>query len=464
MSKRKVVVLVYVLAMFMAAMDATITNVALPAIGAAFQIPLSATSAINVGYLVGVAMLLPIAGWLGDRFGTKRVFLLSLSIFTVSSLFCGMAESLITLNMARIIQGAAGGLLTPVGMAILFRTFSPEERPRLSRMIVFPIAVAPALGPIIGGFLVDHLSWRWIFYINIPFGILAVIVGMLFLEEYRKETRERFDGKGFLLSVFGFSMFMYALTQGPSQGWTSPEIWTTGVLGLSFMLALIFVECRAKDPLLDLKLLNEPLFRIMSIISACSAAALFGMLYIFPLMYQNALHVSALHTGLTVFPEAIGLMISSQLLPTSLKKLGVKRLMILSLTGSVVVFALIAFLSASVTPWTVRVLMFSVGIFLGHSVGVLRATAFNHISHGSMARATTLFQVQYRLGSVLGVAILASVIGFADVIGGSQTSPIIYQCALFGSAIFLILSLIFAIQLKNTEKISEAPPQKARAS
>ncbi|SFX01466.1 drug resistance transporter, EmrB/QacA subfamily [Thermoactinomyces sp. DSM 45891] len=464
MSKRKVVVFVYVLAMFMAAMDATITNVALPAMGAAFQIPLSATSAINVGYLVGVAMLLPIAGWLGDRFGTKRVFLISLSIFTVSSLFCGLAESLVTLNMARIIQGAAGGLLTPVGMAILFRTFSPEERPRLSRMIVFPIAVAPALGPIIGGFLVDQLSWRWIFYINIPFGILAVIVGILFLEEYRKEVREHFDGKGFLLSIFGFSMFMYALTQGPSQGWTSPEIWITGVLGLSFMIALIFVEWRATDPLLDLKLLNEPLFRIMSIISACSAAALFGMLYIFPLMYQNALHASALHTGLTVFPEAIGLMISSQLLPTSLKKLGVKRLMILSLTGSVVVFALIAFLSASVNPWIVRVLMFSVGIFLGHSVGALRATAFNHISHGSMARATTLFQVQYRLGSVLGVAILASVIGFADVIGGSQANPITYQWALFGSAIFLILSLIFAIQLKNTGKISEAPPQKARAS
>lgn len=463
MTKKKVVGIVYVLAMFMAALDATITNVALPAMGEEFQVPPSATGAVNVGYLVSLAMFLPVSGWLGDRFGTKRIFIFALGLFTVSSVLCGFAESLYSLNVFRVLQGAGGGLLTPVGMAILFRTFTPEERPKVSRMLILPIAVAPALGPIIGGLFVDQLTWRWVFYINIPFGIVAILISMKFLHEHVEVNPGQFDVKGFLLSIPGFSMLIYSLTQGPSKGWGSPEIMITGVIGITLMIILIVVELRASEPMLNLRLLEDPTFKIMSIISFCSAAALLGMLYVFPLMYQNAMQVSALNTGLTTFPEALGLMLASQMLPHSIKKLGVKKLMIIALSCSILIFSLIA-LSVSLNPWIIRGLMFCVGVFLGHAVGTVQATAFNNISTSSMGRATTLFNVQNRLGSVIGVAALASVLGFMNRGGNEQLELITYQTALLGTAVFLIISLLAAVNLSSNEHVNKKSkkPQPAK--
>ncbi|PAE30711.1 MFS transporter [Paenibacillus sp. 7884-2] len=446
---RVAVVIVYVLAMFMSALDSTIVNVALPAIGEAFDVPPSATGTINIGYLVSLAMFLPAAGWFGDRFGTKRVFLAALALFTIASALCGIAHNMFTLNLYRILQGIGAGFLTPVGMAILFRTFTHEERPKLSRILIIPIALAPALGPVIGGLLVDVLSWRWIFYINIPVGILALVIGKVYLQEHLEEAVGKFDYKGFLLSLSGFSMSIYALTQGTIKGWTSPEILITGLVGISFMIALVLVELRIDKPMINLSLLKDPMFRIMSLISLCSAAGLLGMLYVFPLMYQNALNVSALHTGLTTFLEALGLMAASQIMPWTLKRLGLERLLVFSLLGTIIVFILIA-LSASSNPWLLRVLMFGIGFFLGQTVGAAQISAFKHIDSASMSRATTLFNMQNRLGSVLGVAILSSVLGASDAAGAEHIGLLNYQYALFGAALFLIIAWVIAIRFKET--------------
>ena len=447
---RVAVVIVYVLAMFMSALDSTIVNVALPAIGEAFDVPPSATGTINIGYLVSLAMFLPAAGWFGDRFGTKRVFLAALAIFTIASALCGIAHNMFTLNLFRILQGIGAGFLTPVGMAILFRTFTHEERPKLSRILIIPIALAPALGPVIGGLLVDVLSWRWIFYINIPIGILALVIGKVYLQEHlEKAAVGNFDYKGFLLSLSGFSMSIYAFTEGAIKGWTSPEILITGLVGISFMIALVLVELRIDKPMINLSLLKDPMFRTMNLISLCSAAGLLGMLYVFPLMYQNALNVSALHTGLTTFLEALGLMAASQIMPWTLKRLGLQRLLVFSLLGTIIVFILIA-LSASSNPWLLRVMMFGIGFFLGQTVGAAQISAFKHIDSASMSRATTLFNMQNRLGSVLGVAILSSVLGASDAAEAEHIGLLNYQYALFGAALFLIIAWVIAIRFKET--------------
>lgn len=439
--------IIYVLAMFMSALDSTIVNVALPAIGGAFHVPPSAMGTINIGYLISLAMFLPVAGWMGDRFGMKRIFLSALGIFTIASALCGFAQNMFTLNLFRILQGAGAGFITPVGMAILFRTFTHAERPKLSRMLILPIALAPALGPVIGGFLVDTLSWRWIFYINIPIGIFALCIGKIYLQEHVEKAAGRFDYKGFTLSLTGFFMSIYALTQGAVRGWTSPEI-ITGLVGLSLMALLVFVELRMDKPMIDLRLFKDSMFRTMSLIGLCSAAGLLGMLYVFPLMYQNVLNVSALHTGLTTFLEAVGLMVASQLMPWTLKKLGLQRLLIFSLIGTIIVFILIALFVAS-NPWLLRLLMFGVGFFLGQTVGAAQISAFKHINSSSMGRATTLFNMQNRLGSVLGVAILASVLGTKDIAIGEQVSLLTYQYALFCAALFLIVACLIAFRLKE---------------
>jgi len=428
LNPKVVVSIVYITAMFMAAMDATIVNVALQTISKELQVPPSAMGTVNVGYLVSLAVFLPISGWLGDRFGTKRVFLIALFVFTIASALCGMA--------------------------MLFRTFSPEERPKISRFIVLPIAVAPAVGPIIGGFFVDQMSWRWAFYINLPFGIVALLFGLLFLAEHVEKSAGRFDSLGFILSAPGFAMLIYALSQGPSKGWISPEIMSTGIAGVVFITLFIIVELKVKQPMLDLRLLKEPVFRKMSLISLFSSAGLLGMLFVFPLMYQNVIGVSALESGLTTFPEAIGLMISSQIVPWSYKKLGARKVISIGLICTVVIFVLLSFVNHDTNPWQIRALLFGIGIFLGQSVGAVQFSAFNNITPPSMGRATTIFNVQNRLGSAIGVAVLASILaGFGS--NNAQSDFLPYQAALIGSAIFLLIALLFSLRISDKEVMSK---------
>ncbi|UOQ84825.1 DHA2 family efflux MFS transporter permease subunit [Gracilibacillus salinarum] len=445
---KKVIIAVYVMSMFIVAMDATIINVALSTIGQEFNVPVSATSGVNIGYLVSLAMMLPVAGWLGDRFGSKRMLMLAVSIFTIASLSCGWAQSQAMLNVCRVLQGAGAGLLTPVGMSMLFRTFTPEERPNLSRVLVVPIAIAPALGPVVGGLLVDQLSWRWIFYLNIPIGAIVLVLSGLFIEEYKEPSVGRFDLKGFLFSLPGVGLIIYALIEAPILGWSAPKVFIPFLLGLGFILYLVKIEKETPKPMLNIYLFEDRSFRVMSLIGLFSAAGLFGMLYVFPLLYQNVLGFSAFHTGLTTFPEALGLMVASQLLPWSMKKLGVRRLMLISLFGSMLIFALIALL-AEANPWVIRLLMFGVGIFLGHSVTAAQITAFQTISKQQMSQATTLHNVQKRFGGVFGVAILASIIGSQQA---ADITIVPYQWALAGSAVFIGICFFIGLTYREREK------------
>lgn len=453
-----VVSIVYITAMFMAAMDATIVNVALQTISKELQVPPSAMGTVNVGYLVSLAVFLPISGWLGDRFGTKKS--ISSCSFRIYNRICVMwdSERYYILEYFSYYSRCWWGLLTPVGMAMLFRTFSPEERPKISRFIVLPIAVAPAVGPIIGGFFVDQMSWRWAFYINLPFGIVALLFGLLFLAEHVEKSAGRFDSLGFILSAPGFAMLIYALSQGPSKGWISPEIMSTGIAGVVFITLFIIVELKVKQPMLDLRLLKEPVFRKMSLISLFSSAGLLGMLFVFPLMYQNVIGASALESGLTTFPEAIGLMISSQIVPWSYKKLGARKVISIGLICTAIIFILLSFVNHDTNPWQIRVLLFGIGIFLGQSVGAVQFSAFNNITPPSMGRATTIFNVQNRLGSAIGVAVLASILaGFGNNSAqhNAHSDFLPYQAALIGSAIFLLVALLFSLRISDKEVMSK---------
>ncbi|MGE7924255.1 DHA2 family efflux MFS transporter permease subunit [Viridibacillus arvi] len=451
-----VVSIVYVAAMFMVSMDGTIVNVILPTISKEFNIEPSSTSGINVGYLVSLAVFLPVAGWLGDRFGTKKIFLMALGVFTAASLLCGVANNLQTLNLFRILQGAGGGVLTPVGMAILFRTFSAEERPKVSRSLVLPIAFAPAIGPIIGGFFAEQLSWRWAFYINVPFGIIVLLFGLLFLKEHKEPATGRLDLPGFLLSAVGFSMLMYALNIGPSRGWSSPVIMYTGFVGFVCVCSFVLIELRVNKPMLDLRLLNDRLFRTLGIISLFSMAGLLGLLFVFPIMYQNATNATPLESGLATFPEALGLMVASRMMPWTSKKLSINQVIWIGLLLTTMIFSLISIVGPTANSWFLRVLLFSVGLCLGHTVVAVQFSTFTNITSASMGRATTLFNVQNRIGSAFGVAILASILGavgngLLETSGGEPFNLVSYQLALFGSVVFLIIALLFALSLRKED-------------
>src|SRR5947209_4798302 len=231
--------IVFVASMFMSIMDTTIVNVALPSLARQFNVPTASIDAVVVGYMVSLAMVIPASGWLGDRFGTKRIFLLALALFSITSALCGLAANLPMLVLFRVLQGAAGGALTPVGTAILYRTFPPEQRVQVSRILIFATILAPALGPILGGLLVTQLSWRWVFYVNVPIGILACLFGLTFLYEHKEETAGRFDLGGFLLAGIGLALLMYALSEGPSAGWLSINIFGSAIAGMLLLGAFV---------------------------------------------------------------------------------------------------------------------------------------------------------------------------------------------------------------------------------
>lgn len=451
-NQRTVVSIVYVTAMFMAAMDASVINMALPAIMNEFQTLPSAAGTVNIGYLVSLAVFLPAAGWFGDRFGTKRVFLAALSIFTAASSLCGIADNLAALNVFRVIQGAGGGLITPVGMAILFRTFPPHERAKISRVLVLPIAVAPAVGPIISGFLTDQLSWRWIFYINIPIGMIILLFGLLYLHEHMEPKAGRFDWLGFLLAGPGMALAVFALSQGPVQGFGSPNVLVSGTGGVILLAILVFVELKAEHPLIELRLLKDRVFGMMSVISLLTAGGLLGMLYIFPLLCQEALGYSATDTALITFPEALGLMLASQLMPRSLGKFGSRRVISVALLGAAVWFGLLSLTGYGSNLWLLRLLLFLAGFFLGHAVGAAQVVCFANISSSSMGRATTLFNVQNRLGSAFGVAVMSCVLAvLSQPEAGIELDLSVYRTALLGAAGFLMAAFFIALKLKDAD-------------
>src|SRR5882762_7665126 len=218
-----VVAAVFVCGMFMDIMDTTIVFVATPPLQRDFHTTTTSIEWVVLGYLLSLAIWIPASGWIGDRIGTKKVFLFALAMFTVASALCGQAHSLNELVAFRVLQGVGGGMLTPVGTAMLFRAFPPIERAKASTVLIIPTVLAPALGPIVGGWLVTDVSWRWIFYVNLPVGVVG------------------FDLGGFLLSGAGLALVLYALSEGPLKGWRSPIVLSTGAVGLLLFALLVVV-------------------------------------------------------------------------------------------------------------------------------------------------------------------------------------------------------------------------------
>ena len=452
------VAVVYVLAMFMAIMDITIVNVALPTIGREFSVPPAQVDVVVTSFLVSLAVFIPASGWLGDRFGTKRVLLGAIAIFTVASALCGQAHSLTELAIFRILQGVGGGMLTPVGMAMLYRTFPPAERVRAARILIIPTACAPALGPVVGGLLVTKLSWRWVFYVNLPIGAAAVAFGLLFLHEHREPDPGRFDAPGFVLSAVGFASLMYAVSEGPAKGWGSTPIVVTGVTGLVLIPALVWWELRTAEPLLDLRLLRDRLFRTTSMVIVFAMASFLGTLFLVALFFQYGLGKSALVSGLSTFPEAIGVMVGAQVAARVYAHLGPRRVIAAGLLGVSGVTALMSLAGHGTTLWYMRGLLLLLGFSIAHVMVPSQAAAFATISPASTGRASGFFNATRQLSSALGVAILTTVFAAAGAAtgvagaGGASTSDLTgYHVAFLTASGIALLGVLAALLVHDAD-------------
>ncbi len=450
LSAQQVVGAVYVCAMFMSILDATIVNVALPALARDFRVSAPATDGVVVGYLVSLAVWIPASGWIGDRLGTKRTFLLALSVFTAASVACGLSQSVLQLVLSRVAQGVGGGMLTPVGMAMLFRAFPPAQRARAARILVIPTVMAPALGPVVGGALVDHLSWRWVFFVNVPIGVAAFVFGLLALAEHRERAREPFDLPGFLLAAAGFGLLLFALSEAASSGWTSPLIVATGAAGLILTCALVYVELHRAAPMTDFRILRNRLFGVVNLASLFGAAGFIGLLFISAIYLQASRGLSAFAAGSSIAPEALGVLAASQLAGRVYPRVGPRRLMA---GGMSLVAAMTVVLALVMTGdlWVFRVVMFFVGAGWSFVVIPMNAGAFAQISPRDTGRASALYNAQRQLAAALGVAALATIVGSqlsAAAIAGDVS---IFREAFFAAAGFAAAGALAALGIRDRD-------------
>ena len=463
--QRFVVAVVYVASMLLNSLNGSIINVAIATLSRQFNVSPAATQGVIVGYLVSVAVFIPASGWLGDRWGTKRTFIVALALFTGASLTCGFAGSLEQLVLFRVIQGAGGGLLTPVGMSLLYRAFPPEERVRISRLLMFPTIVGPASGPILGGFVVQYLSWHWAFFVTVPVGLAALIFGALCLDEHREEHAGAFDLPGFALSGVGFALAMYALTEGPTHGWRSPSIVVSGVLGLALLVAFVRVELRSRAPLVDLSLLSNRLFRSTLSVSFFSTAGFTGILFLVPLYLQEARGASPLESGLTSFPEALGVVVSTQLVARLYPRIGPRRLMAGGLSGMAVVTLLLGLFGITAGPWPIRALMFLIGVSMAYIFLPSQAASFATITSAQTGHASTLSSAQRQIGSALGVALLSGVlaaIGPTLLVGGVVTPNLLaYRAAFFAAAALASIGVALALRVPDKDAAATMRPRVA---
>jgi EmrB/QacA subfamily drug resistance transporter len=465
LSQKVAVSVVFVAAMFMSIMDATIVNVALPTIGRDFSVSPTDVSSISIAFLVSLAVFIPASGWLGDRFGGKRVLLAAIVVFTAASALCGLATSLGELVVFRVLQGVGGGMLAPVGMAMLFRVFPPEERIRASAILTVPTTLAPALGPVLGGLLVTDLSWRWVFYVNVPIGAAALLFGLLFLRSVPQAEPGRFDLPGFLLAGFGLGLAMYGVSEGPVKGWHSADVLATIAAGVVLLAAMVIVELRHSAPIVDLRLLANRLFRSSNGVMVLASVAFLGTLYAISLYYQDGRGLSALAAGLSIFPEAFGVMAGAQLASRFLyPRLGPRRHITLGLLGVSASIALLAALGPTTSLWWARLLMFALGLSMGQVFVPVQAAAFATITPAATGRASTLFNAVRQFGGAVGVAVLTTAIvlvGPVHLVAGHPVANLTaYRVAFLVAAAVALLAVPCALSIRDSDAARTIPPRR----
>ncbi|HYB14730.1 MAG TPA: MDR family MFS transporter [Streptosporangiaceae bacterium] len=461
-SQKVAVGVVFVAAMFMSIMDATIVNVALPTIGRDFKVSPTAVDSISIAFLVSLAVFIPASGWLGDRLGGKRVLLAAIAVFTVASVLCGLASSLGELVAFRILQGAGGGMLAPVGMAMLYRVFPPEERIRAAAILTIPTTFAPALGPVLGGLLVTDLSWRWVFYVNLPIGVATFTFGAVFLRQSVQARPGRFDLAGFLASGLGLGLLMYGVAEGPNLGWHQTQVRAAIAAGVVLLAAMVFVELRSAAPMVDLRLLKNRLFRAGNGVMVIASVAFLGTLYAISLYYQDGRGLSALGSGLSTFPEAIGVMAGAQLASRVLyPRLGPRRHITIGLIGTAASIALLALMGPQTSLWWARLLMLTLGLSMGQVFVPVQAAAFATITPAATGRASTMFNAIRQLGGAIGVAVLTTVIVFVGpvhLVGGHAVANLTaYRAAFLAAAAICLAGVAWSLSIHDADAAATIP-------
>jgi EmrB/QacA subfamily drug resistance transporter len=458
---------VVLLGSMMSILDTTIVNVALRTLGVELHSTVDQVQWVVTGYMLALAAVIPVTGWAGRRFGAKQVYLVSVVLFTIGSALCGLATSLPELILFRVLQGIGGGMVMPIAMQMMAEAAGPKRLGRVMSILAVPMMLAPILGPTIGGVIIQNISWRWIFYVNVPVGVIAVIAALRTLPWVKPEEAGRLDFRGLVLMSGGAGLLTYGLAEIGSTGtFTSTKVVAPILGGLALIALFVLAALRVPRPLLDVRLYRRPTFSTASIAMFALAAALFGGMILLPLYWQGIRHESVIDAGLLMAPQGLGAAISMPLAGKLADRYGggpVALIGVLVTTLFTIPFGLIG---AHTSIVYLSVIMALRGTGIGFGMMPAMTAAFASLERSELSDATPQLNVLQRIGGSIGTAVLAVVLQRALV--GAHTLDAAagaYGTAFWASAILAAIAIVPSIMLMRAERAARAAhPEQAEAS
>ena len=407
---------VVVLGAIMSILDITVVNVALPTFQTTFgtaghPLAYSTVAWTVTGYTLALATVIPVTGWAADRFGTKRLYMAAVALFTAGSALCSLATSINMLIGFRVLQGLGGGMLMPLGMMIMTKAAGPQRMGRLMAILGVPMLLGPIGGPILGGWLIDAASWHWIFLINVPIGAIALIYALAALPKDSPQPSESFDFLGVLMMSPGLALFLYGISTIPAEGKVgTPKVLIPALIGLALVVAFVLYSFKPKHPLLDLRLFSNRSLAVSILTMFLFAVAFFGGLLLVPTYFQQIRGESVLKAGLLVAPQGIGAMLTMPISGALSDKFPVGRIVPFGLVFIAVGMAGLTQITAT-TSYTLLIgLLFIMGLGMGATMMPIMTSALKTLRPAEVARGSTLLNITQQIASSIGVAVMSVIL------------------------------------------------------
>jgi EmrB/QacA subfamily drug resistance transporter len=457
---------VVIVGSIMSILDTTIVNVALATLGRELHATVAEIQWVVTGYMLALAAVIPVTGWAARRFGAKQVYLVSLVLFTAGSALCGLATSSTELILFRVLQGIGGGMILPIGQLMMAEAAGPQRMGRVMSIVAVPAMLAPILGPTLGGFIIDNASWRWIFYVNVPIGVIAVVSALRVLPTVKRDPVEGLDFRGLALMATGLPLLTYGLAEiGITGSFGSPKVVVPIVLSAVLIAAFVMHALRVARPLLDLHLYRRPTFSSASLVMFCLGAALFGGMILIPLYWQGIRHESVMDTGLLTAPQGLGAALAMPLAGKLTDRYGGGPLALLGVTLTAIATIPFGLIGAHTSVTWLCVAMLIRGVGIGFAFMPAMAAAFASLERSELSDATPQMNVLQRVGGSIGTALFAVVLQRA--LTGTHTlsaQASAYGSAFWASALVAGLAIIPCLFLARAERRARARKRAAVGS
>jgi len=402
---------VVVLGAIMSILDITVVSVALPTFQSVFDATYAEVAWTMTGYTLALATVIPLTGWAADRFGTKRLYMIALTLFTIGSGLCATADTIGQLIGFRVLQGLGGGMLMPLGMTIMTRAAGPHRIGRLMAILGVPMLLGPIGGPILGGWLIDVASWQWIFLINVPIGAVALVYAFFALPKDSPEPSESFDFLGMLMLSPGLALFLFGVSSLPEEGTvTANRVWIPMVAGAALVIGFVFYSFKPAHPLVDLRLFRHWRLTVAALSLFVFIIAFMGAGLLFPSYFLQVRGESTLHAGLLMAPQGIGAMITMPIAGTLADRVPVGRTVPFAMALIAAGFFTFTQVGTDTSYLLLCGSLFVMGLGMGGTMMPIMTSALRTLHHADVARGSTLVNILQQIGGSIGTATMSVIL------------------------------------------------------